>query len=400
MNTIKSTSPPPPAAGPYTGFYGDGRAADFVLADIRLRSLKFTGNVALQQDAVTPVPSPEFTWDPATGNSSSSNPAAYVQGKSVGFTLAFCDSTGVALTGSATTGYTMKVQAAPNTTDPATSQPDPTLTLYDNTVASPVVPTTFSGSTATVTASTALSGWVSKYGMSFSPINVYVQFSHVTPTPTWGLVSSSTSSGSALYAVVATPAAPMASPWVSVLDYACDWAKRSADATTATASLTSNFYYSGHYNGGTGGDVDTLSDTGENFHLGTFLSSSPALSGQCNDFSDFLVCASNALGALSLQSQRSTTYAHISDGSAGFQTNAITDAPQGPPNIGSPTSFVFHQWTNSGAVYDAAIRFGGLTAAVNLNGPAPGTTYYNDLVNTSQSNYYWLPVTFLPTAVN
>ena len=381
---------------------GNGRPADDIIADVRLQSLKFNGNIKLTQDATTPVPTPEFTWTSASNSPATSNPAAYIQGSSVNLTMLLGSSTGAALTGGATMGYALKLQATPNTTNPATSQADPALTLYDNTAGSPFLPTPC-GSSVTIAAPTALNGWVAEYTTSFSALNLYVEFTQL-PTPVWRQIGSYPGSGgtfgNALYASLAGPSAPMSTPWVSVLDYACNWAARTTDAPTATALLTTGFYFASHYNGGTGGFVDNLTDTGETFHLKSFLTTSPPLSGQCNDFSDFLVCASNALGALGLLSQRSTSVAHIQDNSAGFTTNPITDAPQFAPYVGSPTQFGFHQWTNYNTIFDGAIRFGGVTAAVNMTGPAPGTTYYNSLVDTTKPNLYWSPITFLPTAAN
>ena len=138
VNTINSTSPAYTAGGSTTDFYGDGREADLVIADMRLKSIGFTGNIALTQNAATHIPRLEFTWDPASGSSTASGPAAYVQGSSVGFTMTFCDSKGAALIGSATTGYTLKLQANPNANNAATGQPVPPLTLCDNTTARPL----------------------------------------------------------------------------------------------------------------------------------------------------------------------------------------------------------------------------------------------------------------------
>lgn len=221
--SLDSRNPPPPPSGPYSGSYGAGRASDFVIADVQLQSLKFNSSIPLTQDAVTPVPTPEFAR-----NQGSFYPAAYIQGKNVNFTMRLCSSTGAALTGSATLGYALKLQATPNTTDPA-------LTLFDNTTGVPVAPTAFSGDSVTVSATTALNSWVAKYAASFSPLSFYVEFTHVTPTPTWKQVAT-TNFGNTLYATVTNPTAPMVKPWVPVLDYACSWAVRTTNATDATTA--------------------------------------------------------------------------------------------------------------------------------------------------------------------
>lgn len=85
--SLDSRNPPPPNSGPYSGSYGDGRVSDFVTADVQLKSLKFNSSIPLAQDAVTLVSTPEFVW-----NQHPLYPAAYVQGKNVGFTMTLCDS--------------------------------------------------------------------------------------------------------------------------------------------------------------------------------------------------------------------------------------------------------------------------------------------------------------------
>ena len=240
--SLDSRNPPPPNSGPYSGSYGDGRVSDLVIADVQLQSLKFNSSIPLAQDAVTLVSTPEFVW-----NQHPLYSAAYVQGKNVNFTMTLCDSKGAALTGSATLGYALKLQATPNTTDPATSQADPALTLFDNTTGVPVAPVAFTaGTSVTVSATTALYSWVAKYAASFSPLSFYVKFTHVTPTPTWKQVATLNLSNT-LYAVIATPTAPMATPWTGVLDYACSWAARTTNATDATKAATKGLYDHGHY---------------------------------------------------------------------------------------------------------------------------------------------------------
>lgn len=54
---------------------------------MQLKSLKFNSSIPLAQDAVTLVSTPEFVW-----NQHPLYPAAYVQGKNVGFTMTLCDS--------------------------------------------------------------------------------------------------------------------------------------------------------------------------------------------------------------------------------------------------------------------------------------------------------------------
>ena len=69
-----------------------------------------------------------------------------------------------------------------------------------------------------------------------------MKFTYVTPTPTWCMGGSSVPSDNILYAVVATPTAPMTTPWVSVLEYACKWATGATNAASATNALAKGLY--------------------------------------------------------------------------------------------------------------------------------------------------------------
>jgi len=402
--TITSLPAPPPASGPYSGFYGDGRAADFVFANVRLKSLKFTGNIALSKDQTTAIPGPEFTWD-SSGGQTASNSAAYVQGSSVAFTLALGDPAGAALMGTATMGYTLKLQANPNGIVVATGQPTPSVTLYDNTAASPVAPTAFTGSSASVTASTALGSYVAGYTTTSAPITLFVEFSKVTPAPTWVVVDTCPAFGTKIYALVAKPTDPMKTPWVPVLDYACQWATGATDATSATTALTKAEYDHCTYNGGNFAHTSNpWQDGSETFHLQAMLGD---MTGQCNDFADFLACLSNAIGARPLKPQRSVTAAEYANGNySHFYTKPITAAPEGTASNAAPFpgGWTYHQWTNDGNIFDGCLRFGGTTTPANLSGPALGTTYNQDLVSSyrhTPSTPDWDPQSpFVLTVVN
>jgi hypothetical protein len=61
------------------------------------------------------------------------------------------------------------------------------------------------------------------------------------------------------------------------------------------------------------GYVTNPSDSGETFHLKSFLEdskNSPSQFpwGQCSDFADFLACLSNSVGALTLKAQRTNSF--------------------------------------------------------------------------------------------
>ncbi len=77
---------------------------------------------------------------------------------------------------------------------------------------------------------------------------LWVQFTQTGQTPApWRQVASYGSPGSGggttvlstfFYGTLAQPTAPMASPWVPVLDDACTWGAGTTDATSATTALT------------------------------------------------------------------------------------------------------------------------------------------------------------------
>ena len=360
---------------------GNGRPADDIIADVRPLSAKFTSNIPLALDAVTPVPTPEITWTAGGTSPATSYPAAYIQGQSITLTLTLGNSAGKALTGQATTGYACKFQATPYTNDPATGQADPTLTLYDNTTGTPFTPTSC-GSTITVAATTPLDKWVAIYGTS-AALSLYVKFT-IIPTPVWRQLGSYPISNS-LYAVVATPAAPMTTPWTGVLNYACTWARRTTAATGATTALAQGLYNNGTYNGGSEQDT-TQATTPETFYLQDFLNGPAALYGQCNDFSDFLVCASNAIGAVPLQSQ------HIP---GPFTTTPITASHDPNSADATRTPWAYHQFTGSSTFFDGCLKFQGLTTPADLTLQA----YITTLISSSYPFSAAWPL-FTPTIKN
>ena len=360
-----------------TASLGNDRVADDIIADVRLQSLKFNNSITLNTDATTAVPSPQYTWNPATNALLTSNPAAYIQGSAASLTMVLGSLAGAPLTGTTPIGYALKLQANPNTTGPAvgnppvTPPPDPVLTLYDNTTSTPFVPTVCTSS-ATVNATTVLDAWVAKYTTTIPTLNFYVKFTSVTPA-VWRMVNSygSASLGKPIYAVLATPTAPMAAPWTGVLDDACVWAARTSNATNASKALASGLYASGQYNGGFIQDTDSTTSP-ETFYLLDFVyynfaKGTAALYGQCNDFSDFLVCASNAIGAKPLQSQRII---------GPFHTNPITASPDPVFADAAFRPWNYHQFTGTTTFFDGCLRFQAYTTPANL----PLLTYTNGLV--------------------
>ena len=95
-----------------------------------------------------------------------------------------------------------------------------------------------------------------------------------------------------VYEVYAAPTSPQASPWLGVLDYACEW----ADSQTASSSVSE--YLTKGLN--LGGIFIWVSPNkffqGGNFKLRTLLNSIKPSQGNCEDVAAFLVICSNALG--------------------------------------------------------------------------------------------------------
>lgn len=242
---------------------------------------------------------------------------------------------------------------------------------------------------------------------------LWVQFTQTGQTPApWRQVASYGSPGSGgatttlstfFYGTLAQPTAPMASPWVPVLDDACTWGAGTTDATSATTALTKSEYDNCTYNGGSVAHTSwPLQDGSETFHLQAMLGD---MKGQCNDFADFLVCLSNAIGARPLKPQRSVTAAEYANGSR-FYTKAITAARDETASDAAPVAggWTYHQWTNDSNIFDGSLRFGGTTTPANLSGPALGTTYNQDLVSSylhTPSTLDWDPQSpFVLTVAN
>ena len=374
---------------------GNGRPADDIIADVRLKSLDFINAYTLRNQAsVSSTPSPDpaivadpqFVWNqngiPGPLWNQSSNPGGTFAAPTgdVQGTSPLLYVTPYPFTGPATVGFTLKVQAAPNTVNATTGQPDPTLTLYDNTSAAPV---SLSSSGSGTSAQVMLYPKVAKYGLTTSALSLWVKFTGVTPN-VWKQVGASYASTSqpltnTLYAVLATPKVPMNQPWVGVLDKVCTWAKGTANATGATNALVKGLYDNGDYQPGYTGytKIDFISTNPpiyvRDFQINRFLNS--GMSAPCWDFAAAMVCFSNALGAvlLQMQTQQNT-----------FTTNKFTRANL--TGSGSNLVFLSHAWSNAGGqIYDGAIKFGGTTYVTGLSGPLEASDYFNGLVSQPPS---------------
>ena len=196
-------------------------------------------------------------------------------------------------------------------------------------------------------------------------------------------------------------------PWTGVLNYSCQYAAGTSDATSATTALTKGLYDHGHYNGGYtaytdggkdgNGNVIKLKDGYEAFHLQGFIGAN--LNGQCDDFADFLVCMSNSIGAVALQAQRSVSVAELSAGSKFTTKNITWSSVQSTTATGTPVTWVYHQWTTSN-VYDGCLRLSGTTSPINM----ALTDYFSALVATtshSSQSLDWDPQSgFVPDPQN
>jgi hypothetical protein len=359
---------------------GMGRPADIIIANLQLQSLTFNKSIPMRYSAsANPAPSPDPALVPTpqldlsqTGAVTASlPPMAYVQGTSIPFTIQLYP-----LTGNATVGYTLDLNAKPLATNEAG------LVLYHT----GTVPQPFTNSLS-LTSQAALYKEVNDYATTLDDLRFWVQFTKSTGN--WAIAGDAADTGhqisNQIYAPLATPAAPMAQPWVGVLTYACQYAAGTASATAATSALTSGLYNNGRYNGGYRGYTDGgkdgqgntigLKDGYEELHVQGFINAQ--LTGQCDDFADFLVFMSNSIGALPLQSRRSASVAETSAGSS-FTTKNITWSPvQSTTATGTPVTWSYHQWTTSN-VYDGCLKFSGTTSPINMMLP----DYFSALVAT------------------
>ena len=261
----------------------------------------------------------------------------------------------------------------------------------------PVAPTAFTGP-----ATTALSSYVAGYTTTSAPIQVYVEFSKVTPAPSWCQVGVYPAFGTKTYALVATPTAPMATPWVPVLDYACQWATGATDAASATTALAKRLYDNGTYNVNVY-YTNMPQDGQETFQLKGFLNNTRGggnLTGDCRAFADFLCCLSNGIGAKPLQVQRSAKAADIRSNTGTnrpchFFTKNSVDAPWGS-SVAFSNSWDYHEWACSDVVFDACIGTTP-TPVINLTEP----NYQSAVVDYTQSpHFFQVQDAFTPTIVN
>ena len=388
---------------------GNGRVADNIIADLRLKSLTFSSASGSQapltlrvradsspgnNDGV--VAAPQVLWDVAsTGlpyNPTQTNPAGYIMGSKPQFTFAISKPNGADPEVGATVGLTLSASAHPNTGDAD-------IVLKD-TQGQPVA---VSLPTANLPSDNPLLNKIAAYPVSITDLGIWLKFTKPA-TPVWVRHRSYAASsganiqqfGTTFYTVLASPTAPMTQPWTEVLDKACVWASGKSDATNATIALCNGFYANSYYN--PGNRAWYTEGSPEIFHLNNFLHKtagvSPApsgLQGQCNDFSDFLVCLSAAVGAKPVQSQRSN---------GGFYYSHVIYAGTTTSHTPMPDYFNYHQWTTDGTasagnIFDSAVRPDNAATAIPVN---EALNPYLNWLSPSPPLYALPP--FMPTIVN
>lgn len=176
--------------------------------------------------------------------------------------------------------------------------------------------------------------------------------------------------GMRLYEVYAQPSAPMATPWIGVLEDSCRWAVGKSTAADVAQKLTTGFHFSqkAYYDPSDTYCRSTIAP--KIFRLTAFLNGQTAKTAlglslmDCRDVSDYLCIVANAQG---LNFSVAPYYSSPGwDGATGtvsgpgrFNTNKLCSMPRDPSidsNYGLAFAFNFHQITHSGTgtVYDAS----------------------------------------------
>ncbi len=171
------------------------------------------------------------------------------------------------------------------------------------------------------------------------------------------------------FVLLTEPKAPMAIPWVDVLNYACDWADGKSSSSTALEALTKGLYYnSGLVYGSTHYKKDNENNqTKWIFHLTDFLDDWNY--ADCQDCSMFLSILSSSIGA-SLTKTRSI-YPKNAD-----YFNAKKVLKIGEASWKIPEYWAFHQVAcndDGTVIYDPTLKLKEaspyLPIEVNINNP-------------------------------
>lgn len=162
-----------------------------------------------------------------------------------------------------------------------------------------------------------------------------------------------------LYAVYATPTAPMDVPWLEVLDDSCKWASGCSTYLSTAADLTTGLFYSKRfaYPNDTASHWTTDSAPAT-FELTSFLATTGPMPGNCVDVSDYLTICANSQG-LGFHVQQFAGNPLALDPITGyyqFTSNPLCPIGSDPTNRAYYRSFkwAWHQiaFSSSGTVYD------------------------------------------------
>lgn len=171
------------------------------------------------------------------------------------------------------------------------------------------------------------------------------------------------------YTVLAVPQAPMAKPWLSVLDYACVWANGHTTEADVVWIITQEAYNSlgkVYYPGNTHAPRPV-------FHLKSFLSSSWA---DCQDMSAVVQVFTNALGGSNIK-VRSINY---------FSGQLVYKAILAIGNsVWSGGTWNFHQFGYLNNVYDACLMLKQSEPRIPLDESIDGS-YKTDLFQSGTWN--------------
>jgi hypothetical protein len=196
---------------------------------------------------------------------------------------------------------------------------------------------------------------------------------------------------SEVFVVLDAPKAPMSPAWVNVLRKSCVWARETTTPGRAAELLTIALWQNGRYDPehripNTQFYTSNEGDSGENFHLRSFLEDAYFPRGQCNDFADFLLCLVTSVGAYEMKAQRTysfnAVYWGLRDSDRGgwnFRTLQIDPAGDEGP---STKTFTYHQYATVGSqVWDGCFAFIQNYSTVLAIGWQRDTVYRSSLID-------------------
>jgi hypothetical protein len=199
------------------------------------------------------------------------------------------------------------------------------------------------------------------------------------------------------FVVFDEPLQPMSPAWVSVLRISCEWARLISTKDAALNKLTVELFNRGEYNGGNPAFTRNETTSGELFFLKAFIDN--GLTGQCNDFTDFLVCLVASVGSHPIRARRTEPW----NAAPRFRTNLIDPAGTIEPLV---EDWNYHQFTILGtSVWDACLSFYPPTHPAGIpKGLTRDTIYYGGNLNRGLVRFFyvtgWEPAPengFIPT---